>query len=188
MKKIVTVSLGSSKKDFEFTTEFLGQEFSIHRMGADESVTSNEKRCGIGSARTRSVERDKGHDGGDAALKHVCQVVQSSLRKMDSLGRFGGEEFVIILEPIPHEMAERTLERFRNKVADSDFPLIEKITISGGYVKVTDLHYPVTFIEHADQALYYAKKNGRNCMYSYESLVERGELSVQIESGKIDLF
>ena len=39
MKKIVTVSLGSSKKDFEFTTEFLGQEFSIHRMGADESVT-----------------------------------------------------------------------------------------------------------------------------------------------------
>ncbi len=38
MKKIVTVSLGASKKDFEFTTQFLGQEFSIRRMGADESV------------------------------------------------------------------------------------------------------------------------------------------------------
>ena len=49
-------------------------------------------------------------------------------------------------------------------------------------------HYPVTFIEHADQALYCAKKNGRNCMYSYESLVERGELSEQIESEKVDLF
>lgn len=136
----------------------------------------------------KNVNDKFGHVCGDEVLLMLSQKMKAFFRNSDLLFRFGGEEFVIILEPIPHEMAERTLERFRNKVADSDFPLIEKITISGGYVKVTDLHYPVTFIEHADQALYYAKKNGRNCMYSYESLVERGELSEQIESEKVDLF
>ena len=39
MKKVVTVSLGSSKKDFEFKTKFLGQDFSVHRMGADQDTT-----------------------------------------------------------------------------------------------------------------------------------------------------
>ncbi|MBP6367323.1 MAG: GGDEF domain-containing protein [Nitrosomonas sp.] len=136
----------------------------------------------------KNVNDKFGHVCGDEVLLMLSQRMKAFFRSSDLLFRFGGEEFVIILEPIPHEMAERTLERFRNKVADSNFPLIEKITISGGYIKITDLHYPVTLIERADQALYYAKKNGRNCMYSYESLVERGELSVQIESGKIDLF
>lgn len=136
----------------------------------------------------KNVNDKFGHVCGDEVLLMLSQRMKAFFRSSDLLFRFGGEEFVIILEPIPHEMAERTLERFRNKVADSNFPLIEKITISGGYIKITDLHYPVTLIERADQALYYAKKNGRNCMYSYESLVERGELSEQVESGKIDLF
>lgn len=136
----------------------------------------------------KNVNDKFGHVCGDEVLLMLSQRMKAFFRNSDLLFRFGGEEFVIILEPIPHEMAELTLERFRNKVAESNFPLIEKITISGGYIKITDLHYPVTLIERADQALYYAKKNGRNCMHSYESLVERGELSEHVESGKIELF
>ena len=114
--------------------------------------------------------------------------MKAFFRSSDLLFRFGGEEFLIILEPIPHEMAERMLELFRNKVANSNFPLIEKITISGGYVKINNLHYSIDFIEKADQALYYAKNNGRNCIYNYELLVEKGELLAQIKSGNIEIF
>lgn len=114
--------------------------------------------------------------------------MKAFFRNSDLLFRFGGEEFVIILEPTSPEMAKQTLEQFCKKIADSNFPLIENITISGGYVKVTDLNYPVTFIEHADQALYFAKKNGRNCMHSYELLVEQGKLPNPIEKGEIELF
>lgn len=136
----------------------------------------------------KNINDKFGHVCGDEVLLMLSQRMKAFFRSSDLIFRFGGEEFVIILEPIPHEMAKRTLERFRNKVADSNFPLIEKITISGGYIKITNLHYPVTLIERADQALYYAKKNGRNCIYSYELLVERGELSEQVESGEVDLF
>lgn len=128
-----------------------------------------------------------GHVCGDEVLLMLSQKMKDFFRSTDLIFRFGGEEFVIILEPVPHEMAERTLEQFRKNIADGNFPLIEKITISGGYVKVTDLHYPVKFIDYADQALYYAKENGRNCIYSYESLVEKGELSKH-KIGKVQLF
>ncbi len=86
------------------------------------------------------------------------------------------------------EMAEHMLEKFRNKVVNSNFPLIEKITISGGYVRIYDLDYSVNYIDHADQALYYAKKNGRNCIYNYEILVEKGELLPPFKNGEVELF
>lgn len=129
-----------------------------------------------------------GHICGDEVLLILSQKMKAFFRNSDLLFRFGGEEFVIILEPTSPEMAKQTLEQFCKKIADSNFPLIENITISGGYVKVTDLNYPVTFIEHADQALYFVKKNGRNCMHSYELLVEQGKLPNPIEKGEIELF
>lgn len=129
-----------------------------------------------------------GHICGDEVLLILSQKMKAFFRNSDLLFRFGGEEFVVILEPTSPEMAKQTLEKFCKKIANSHFPLIGNITISGGYVKVTDSNYSVTLIEHADQALYYAKKNGRNCMHCYESLVERGKLPKFIEKGEVELF
>lgn len=129
-----------------------------------------------------------GHVCGDEVLLKFSQIMKAFFRNSDLLFRFGGEEFIIILEPIPREMAEHMLEIFRNKVANSNFPLIEKITISGGYVRIYDLDYSVNYIDHADQALYYAKNKGRNCIYNYELLVEKGELLSQFKNGEVEIF
>lgn len=85
-------------------------------------------------------------------------------------------------------MAHRTIERFREEIKKSVFPLAKKITISGGYIKITDADYPVAFIERADQALYYAKSHGRNNVCDYELLVNSGELPKPKELGTVELF
>ena len=114
--------------------------------------------------------------------------MKSFFRSSDLLFRFGGEEFVVILEPIPHEMAHRTLEIFRGEIEKSVFPLAKKITISGGYIKITDADHPMAYIERADQALYYAMSHGCNNVCNYELLVSSGELPQPKELGTVDLF
>ncbi len=129
-----------------------------------------------------------GHVYGDEVLLTLSQKMACSFRATDLLFRFGGEEFVVVLEPIPFEMAQKTVERFRKVIADHAFPQIDQITISLGFAKITESDYPPTILEHADKALYYAKEHGRNCAYNYEVLVEKGEITTEKEGGSIDLF
>lgn len=136
----------------------------------------------------KRVNDQYGHVCGDEVLLKLSQKMKAFFRSSDLLFRFGGEEFVVILEPIPQEMAQRTLERFREKIEKSVFPLVENITTSGGYIKITDADYPTAFIERADQALYHAKSNGRNKICNYELLVDSGELPEPKEIGGVDLF
>jgi len=136
----------------------------------------------------KRVNDTYGHVYGDEVLLTLSQKMKQSFRSTDLLFRFGGEEFVIVLEPIPFEMAQRTVDRFRKTIADHVFPQIKQITVSLGFAKITENDYPQTILENADKALYYAKEHGRNCAYSYELLLEKGELTVENESGSIDLF
>lgn len=136
----------------------------------------------------KRVNDQYGHVCGDEVLLKLSQKMKDFFRSSDLLFRFGGEEFVVILEPIPYVMAQRTLERFREKIESSVFPLVKTITTSGGYIKITDADYPTAFIERADQALYYAKSHGRNNICNYELLVNRGELPKPKELGAVDLF
>lgn len=113
----------------------------------------------------KSVNDRLGHDGGDAALKHVCSVVQSSLRKMDSLGRFGGEEFLIILPNTDLSSAGISTNRIRTALDarvmiwnDKPVPL----TASIGLASMSKSDTPQTLLKRADEALYRAKANGRN--------------------------
>jgi diguanylate cyclase (GGDEF)-like protein len=113
----------------------------------------------------KTINDRLGHDGGDAALKHVCQVVQSSLRKMDSLGRFGGEEFIVLLPNTDLVQARVSMERIRSTLVAN--PLVWKgtavpITTSIGLAGLCAGDGIVTVVKRADEALYRAKANGRN--------------------------
>ncbi len=129
-----------------------------------------------------------GHAYGDEVLLTVAQKLRASFRKTDLLFRFGGEEFVVILEPIPAEMAFHVFERFRISLAEHLFHEIGTVTASVGFAAIAPMDYPPAILERADRALYYAKDHGRNCTFQYEVLVARGALSPQHRIGSIDLF
>ncbi len=129
-----------------------------------------------------------GHLYGDEVILMLSQKMKQVFREGDLLFRFGGEEFLVVLEPVPMEDAHHALERFRKAMADHVFPQIGKVTVSIGFAGITANDFPQTIVEYADKALYFAKDHGRNCCYNYETLVAEGKLEAAQESGSIDLF
>lgn len=112
-----------------------------------------------------------GHLVGDVVLKEVCKVIKGNIRQIDLAGRYGGEEFSIILTETGREEAELAAERIRlaverRRVSAYDEHL--KVTISIGIsIFPDDASEAGKIIECADQALYQAKQRGRNrvCMW-----------------------
>ena len=129
-----------------------------------------------------------GHLFGDEVILLISQKMKQFFRSSDLLFRFGGEEFVIILEPIPDEMAKRTFDRFRKTIADHPFPQVGPTTVSIGYAMITNNDFPHVILERADKALYYAKEHGRNCVYNFEELLESGEAKVKGKAGATIFF
>lgn len=136
----------------------------------------------------KRVNDEHGHVVGDEVLLRLAQKMQNSFRSSDLLFRFGGEEFVVVLEPVSFAMVELALERFRASVATHAFPLVGKITISIGFARISENDFPTTILDHADKALYFAKDQGRNRVYNYESLLATGRLKPLHEEGSVDLF
>jgi diguanylate cyclase (GGDEF)-like protein len=101
-----------------------------------------------------------------------------AFRMEDRLFRFGGEEFVIVLSPCAAAGAAMVLERFRSAIENFDFPQVGRVTVSLGYTRVRLDDMPSVAVGRADEALYYAKRNGRNRVCSYEVLAAAGEVNV----------
>lgn len=137
----------------------------------------------------KGINDQYGHLYGDEILIHVAQVIKNSFRYEDLQFRFGGEEFVVLLQAEDRERCEEVLERFRRSVEEYPFPNQQKVTISVGAVEFIKGVFHVTPIDYADQALYYSKNNGRNKVTFYEEMLASGEvLSKEIEEGDIELF
>jgi diguanylate cyclase (GGDEF)-like protein len=108
--------------------------------------------------------------------------MRQTFRGSDQLFRFGGEEFVIVLEAALPENAEAALDRFRRRVAEHAFPQLKQVTVSIGYTRIEAGDPAVTCFDRADAALYYAKEHGRNQVRCYETLIATGELAKREES------
>lgn len=129
-----------------------------------------------------------GHLYGDEVLLLLARQMMETFRHHDRLYRFGGEEFVILLEPTDRDNARKVLERFRARVETYPFPQVGRVTVSIGFARITPLDAPSNVIGHADQALYHAKHHGRNQVCSYEHLLETGNLGITQVSGEAVLF
>jgi diguanylate cyclase (GGDEF)-like protein len=114
-----------------------------------------------------------GHQAGDKALKSVARTLSSTLRRPeDFVARFGGEEFVIVLPSTNRAGAERVAQKIQDAIFQAAIPypgspLSDRITLSIGistFSPQTDLHIDSGLFS-ADQALYQAKRNGRNCVF-----------------------
>ena len=115
-----------------------------------------------------------GHQAGDAALQQVSLVMRSSLREIDVLGRYGGEEFAVLLPNTSLEDALILAERVRHSIENISFEKISGvliITISGGVAAFTDKISNIDdLLRNADMALYHAKETGRNRIMKYQKL------------------
>jgi len=136
----------------------------------------------------KRVNDTYGHVFGDEVLLTISQKMKSCFRHSDLLFRIGGEEFLILLEPVTQKTAESLIDRFRRTIAEHEFSQIGTVTVSAGYARITEKDYPPAVLEYADKALYYAKDHGRNCSYNYEALVEQGKISQPKKGGAVDLF
>ncbi|HWV18317.1 MAG TPA: GGDEF domain-containing protein [Rhodocyclaceae bacterium] len=113
----------------------------------------------------KQINDQLGHRTGDMALQHLANVTRETLRPQDTLVRFGGEEFVIILPDTGMEEAVKAMERVQRELtrryflADNNKLLI---TFSAGVSVLGASEEPVDAIRRADQAMYLAKRAGKN--------------------------
>ena len=115
----------------------------------------------------KKVNDEHGHPAGDAVLSEIATVIQGCLRTVDVMGRYGGEEFVVLLPHTPHEEARRTAERVRINVSAHVFQAQGKtlqLTISVGVATAPSetADTAAAVIREADKALYRAKSAGRD--------------------------
>ncbi|WP_003541886.1 sensor domain-containing diguanylate cyclase [Desulfotomaculum nigrificans] len=105
-----------------------------------------------------------GHVAGDVVLQKTADIIKNSIRTVDIAGRFGGEEFVIILPGTKEEGAVAVAERIRKSIETYPFPH-RKVTVSLGIALAKNSHSVDSLLEEADQALYQAKRQGKNRFY-----------------------
>ncbi|MGQ4879103.1 diguanylate cyclase [Billgrantia sp. LNSP4103-1] len=116
----------------------------------------------------KSVNDRHGHDTGDAILKRLATLVSRTLRSTDLLARWGGEEFVILLQDTSAKGATLFAERLRQQIAETRLHGLA-ITVSLGIAEFRPGNSPEGMLERADAALYRAKRAGRNRVAIAES-------------------
>lgn len=115
----------------------------------------------------KQINDEHGHQMGDKILVEFAKTIEDSLRDSDHAARYGGEEFLIILPETKQENATDLAERIRNNIETSKFDIDRTLTCSIGVATMTNNESLDELIQRADEAVYRAKKSGRNCVISH---------------------
>jgi diguanylate cyclase (GGDEF)-like protein len=127
----------------------------------------------------KAINDHHGHGAGDAALVTVVQRIAATLRPYDVIGRYGGEEFLIIAPGCDLALTEKLAERVRSAVNDEMIDLGNEsvtVTVSLGATLGTSSSDPEFLVAVADAAMYQAKRNGRN----------RAEISLELPEQELE--
>lgn len=128
-------------------TERYGQPFSVILIDIDYF---------------KAVNDTWGHRTGDTVLKQFAELLRQNLRKVDAIGRIGGEEFFVLLPQTDAEQAQAAARDLQARINAFDFDAVGRRTASFGVTEYRPGERRVDTFDRADQALYAAKKNGRN--------------------------
>ncbi len=134
----------------------------------------------------KKVNDSLGHEEGDKLLRHAAQRLQASVRQGGTVGRFGGDEFVVLVEQVETVsdvlgMVERLLNRFRDlfRCGGREFRLTASVGVA---MAPEDGTTPSELLKHADSALFHAKKQGRNTYSCYtDAMNEEASHRLQLE-------
>ena len=113
----------------------------------------------------KRVNDTYGHPTGDEVLRTFAITMFANIRSVDRFGRYGGEEFLLVLPDMPADGAARAMDRLRAIVADLDWSAFSpgmKVTLSAGVATLKPNETTDSFLARADSALYTAKAQGRN--------------------------
>lgn len=140
----------------------------------------------------KAVNDNFGHLFGDDVLILIARKMQQIIRgERDLLYRYGGEEFVIILQAADLDEAKKAFNRLRTNIAQHEFPQVGTVTVSIGIVQITNQSGSTEIIGQADQALYYVKEHGRNKVCCYEDLLRDSLIEIpeqNIDRGEPEFF
>jgi diguanylate cyclase (GGDEF)-like protein len=134
-----------------------------------------------------------GHLPGDELLKRMGAVLRENSREHEVVGRYGGEEFLVVMPNTPKDVAVRASERIRALVEGTPFEHADSqptghVTISGGVATApADGEDVDSLLRNADAALYQAKRAGRNRVVAYEGAGPALAAIVEAESDDVDL-
>jgi diguanylate cyclase (GGDEF)-like protein len=113
----------------------------------------------------KRINDNYGHPTGDEVLRTFAITVFANIRGIDRFGRYGGEEFLLVLPDTPDDAAARIVDRLREIIADLDWSAFSpgmRVTISAGVATLKPDETADIFLARADRALYAAKARGRN--------------------------
>lgn len=108
------------------------------------------------------INDELGHAFGDEVLKSLSSLVKENIRKTDLFGRWGGEEFVIILPETNKTQAKKIAYSLKYKITSFDFKIDRTVSCSFGVSQYQENDDADSLITRADNAMYYIKKNGKN--------------------------
>ncbi len=148
---------------------------ALNRQGLDEAM--NREVSGVRRKDTilsvalldidnfKKLNDGKGHETGDAALKHLATVARECMRPQDTLARYGGEEFVVLLPDTPLDKGVEAMTRLQRELTKRFFLAGNEkilITFSAGVAQLATGETGADAIKRADQAMYLAKRAGKN--------------------------
>lgn len=166
-------------------TDRVRMEDEIRRLAHTDWLTGLANRLSLGNTLETEIERSRrygrplslimfdidhfkdfndnfGHEIGDEVLKRLAKTVREALREADSLGRWGGEEFMVVVPETTGSGAEAMAEKLRNAVARMETPCPTSVTASFGVSEMRPGDTPKTLARRVDEAMYQAKEAGRN--------------------------
>ncbi|MGB5306869.1 MAG: GGDEF domain-containing protein [Gammaproteobacteria bacterium] len=136
-----------------------------HKIGQHRSSNSNLSLLFIDADHFKRINDTYGHEAGDLVLKRIIRVTRGCLRNSDTVARWGGEEFVVLLPATDLKEALHIAEKIRHCIEGEHFDQVTtglQVTVSIGCVEMTGCEGLDELVARADRALYAAKHRGRN--------------------------
>jgi len=157
-------------------TRLWNRNFILNELGRELARSEREGRSFglvmVDLDHFKQVNDTHGHLAGDAVLREAARRMQNSIRQYDSIGRYGGEEFLILLPGCSEEDSYSQADRLRKQLAQIELSVNDtllRVTASFGVTAALpgESCTPEAMIRKADEALYVAKKLGRNRVETY---------------------
>lgn len=116
----------------------------------------------------KSINDNYGHDVGDDVLREFTAIISKQIRKSDCFGRWGGEEFILLLPELNQEQALTFTQNLKKRIANHSFQDVSQITVSCGVTIFNKGDTKKSLLKRTDTALDRAKNRGRNKVISYD--------------------